>query len=81
MNEEQKRAEAKRLADVAEAQGLADVAEKKRLADVAEAQGLADVAEKRRLADVAEAQRIADNTTGAKMKRSLRKMGKSLKGE
>ena len=27
----------------------------------------------------AEAQRLADNTTGAKVKRSLRKMGKSLK--
>ena len=63
MNEEQKRAEAKRLANVAEAKGLADVAEKKRLADVAEAQ------------------RLADNTTGAKVKRSLRKMGKSMKGE
>ena len=63
MNEEQKRAEAKRLANVAEAKGLADVAEKKRLADVAEAQ------------------RLADNTTGAKVKRSLRKVGKSLKGE
>ena len=63
MNEEQKRAEAKRLADVAEAKGLADVAEK------------------RKLADAAEAQRLADNTTGAKVKRSLRKMGKSLKGK
>jgi len=39
------------------------------------------VAETRRLADVAEAQRLADNTTGAKMKRSLRKIGNSMKGE
>ena len=38
-------------------------------------------AEAKRLADVEEAQRLADNTTGAKVKRSLRKMGKSMKGE
>ena len=57
------------------------MAETRRLADVAEAKGLADVAETRRLADVEEAQRLADNTTGAKVKRSLRKMGKSMKGE
>ena len=63
MNEEQKRVEAKRLADVAEAKRLADVAEK------------------RRLADVAEAKRLADNTTGAKVKRSLRNIGKSLRGK
>ena len=55
--------------------------EAKRLADVAEAKGLADVAEKRRLADVAEAKRLADNTTGAKVKRSLRNIGKSLRGK
>jgi len=42
MNEEQKRAEAKRLADVAEAKGLGEVGETRRLAEVAEEQSLAD---------------------------------------